>query len=204
MYLQRVPVLMLGTFLLMGALIWSGWEPFDRLTWLLEVLPVLVLVPILWATQQRYPLTGLLYSLIFLHALVLILGGAYTYARVPLGFDLAELLDLDRNPYDRIGHFFQGLVPAVAAREILLRGQYVRGRQMLSFLVLCVVLAVSASYELLEWLAALLIEQEAEDFLGTQGDPWDTQADLLCALLGGLTAVGLLARLHDRQLQQLK
>lgn len=204
MYLQRLPVLVLGSFVLTIALLWSGWDPFDRMTWLLEVFPVLIVLPVLWMTQRSFPLTGLLYSLIFIHALVLIVGGTYTYARVPFGFTLAEWFDLDRNPYDRIGHFFQGLVPALAAREILLRRHCVQGRKMLTFLVICIVLAVSASYELLEWGVALIWNQDAEDFLGTQGDPWDTQADLLCALLGGVTALGLLSRIQDRQLHQLQ
>jgi len=204
MYLQRLPVLVLATALLLGALVWSGWQPFDRTTWVLEVFPIFLVLPLLWATQRRFPLTGLLYLLIFLHALVLIIGGTYSYAQVPFGFVLAEWFDLDRNPYDKIGHFFQGLVPALAAREILLRGQWVRGRRMLGFVVLCVVLAVSAAYELVEWLAALLLGQSAEDFLGTQGDPWDTQSDMFWALLGGLTTLMLLARRHDQQLQQLR
>jgi putative membrane protein len=203
MYLQRLPVLVLATALLLGALVWSGWQPFDRTTWVLEVFPIFLVLPLLWATQRRFPLTGLLYLLIFLHALVLIIGGMYSYAQVPFGFVLAEWFDLDRNPYDKIGHFFQGLVPALAAREILLRGQWVRGRRMLGFVVLCVVLAISAAYELVEWLAALLLGQGAEDFLGTQGDPWDTQSDMFWALLGGLTTLMLLARRHDQQLQQL-
>ena len=130
-------------------------------------------------------------------------GGAYTYARVPLGFYLADVLDLNRNPYDKIGHFFQGLVPALAVREILLRGAYVRGRRMLAFIVVCVVLAISATYELIEWGAALALGQGADEFLGTQGDVWDTQSDMFCALLGVITALLVFARLHDRQLQNL-
>lgn len=204
MFLQRIPVLILATAALLGALIWSGWAPFDRVTWFLEVLPVLIVLPILWVTQQRFPLTGLLYSLIFLHALVLIVGGAYTYARVPFGFVLAEWWDLDRNPYDRIGHFFQGLVPVFAAREILLRHQWLQFRRGLTFLVLCIVLAISATYELLEWFAAMVLGADAESFLGTQGDPWDTQADMFCALLGAVLGLSLLSKRHDQQLQQLR
>jgi putative membrane protein len=119
---------------------------------------------------------------------------------VPLGFQLAELLDLSRNPYDRIGHFFQGFVPALIAREILIRGRYVDGRKMLAFIVVCIVLAISATYELIEWAAALALGQGADEFLGTQGDPWDTQADMFCALIGAALALALLSRLHDRQL----
>lgn len=189
--------------LTVAALVWSGIAPYDRTTWWLEVMPVLIALPVLYLTRRRYPLTPLLYVLLFLHGLVLIGGGAYTYARVPLGFELAEWLDLARNPYDRIGHYFQGLVPALLAREILLRGDYVRGRGMLAFLVVCVVLAVSASYELIEWGAALALGQGADEFLGTQGDPWDTQSDMFCALLGALSTLLLFARGHDRALRRL-
>ena len=184
----------------LAALAVSGIAPYDRATWLLEVLPVLIAAPILVATHRRYPLTPLLYVLICAHALVLILGGAYTYARVPPGFWLQDLLGLERNPYDRIGHFMQGFVPVMIAREILLRGAYVTGRRMTAFLCFCVALAFSAFYELIEWAAALALGQGAQDFLGTQGDPWDTQADMFCALIGAALALALLSRLHDRQL----
>ena len=189
--------------LLLVLLALSGIHPYDRLTWLLEVLPVIVVLPLLWFSRERFPLTTLLYIAIFVHAVVLMMGGAYTYARVPFGFYLADLLDLGRNPYDKIGHFFQGLVPALAAREILLRGAFVRGRRMLAFLVVCVVLAVSATYELIEWGAALALGQGADEFLGTQGDSWDTQSDMFCALLGAVTSLLLFSRLHDRQLRGL-
>lgn len=192
------------TVILLALLAVSGIRPYDRATWLMEVAPVLLALPVLWATRLRFPLTPLLYALIFLHAVVLIAGGAYTYARVPLGFHIAEALGLTRNPYDKLGHFMQGLVPALAAREVLLRGGYVRGRGMLAFLVLCVVLAISATYELVEWGAALALGQGAEEFLGTQGDPWDTQSDMFCALLGGLAALGLLTRWQDRQIARLE
>ena len=130
-------------------------------------------------------------------------GGMYTYAKVPIGFDVQEMFNLSRNPYDKLGHFFQGLVPALAAREILLRGGYVNGRKMTGFLVCCIALAISATYELIEWWAALAMGQGAEDFLGTQGDPWDTQSDMFCALLGALTTVLILGRYHQRQLARL-
>jgi putative membrane protein len=185
------------------ALVASGWQPYERATWLLEVMPVLIAVPLLIATRRSYPLTTLLYVLIFLHALVLILGGAYTYARVPAGFWVQEAFALSRNPYDKLGHFMQGFVPAMVAREILLRGQFVRGRRMLAFLCVCVALAISAAYELIEWWAALALGAGADEFLGTQGDPWDTQSDMFLALIGATTAVVLLARRHDRALQQL-
>lgn len=181
----------------------SGWRPYDRLTWLLEVLPVLIALPVLWATYRRHPLTSLLYACIFLHAAILILGGTYTYARVPFGFQLQELLGLSRNPYDKIGHFFQGFVPALVAREILLRGGYVRGRRMLAFLTLCVVLSISATYELIEWAAAVALDQGADEFLGTQGDSWDTQSDMFLALIGGIVALAALTSTHDRQLRAL-
>ena len=202
MPVQRLK-LAIATALLLALLALSGAHPYDRLTWLLEVLPIIVVLPLLWFTRTRYPLTALLYVAIFLHAVVLMTGGAYTYARVPLGFYLADLFDLSRNPYDKIGHFFQGLVPALAVREILLRGAYVRGRRMLAFIVVCVVLAISATYELIEWGAALALGQGADEFLGTQGDIWDTQSDMFCALLGAITALLVFARLHDRQLQNL-
>ena len=202
MLVQRLK-LAVAAVLLLGLLALSGAHPYDRLTWLLEVLPIIVVLPLLWFTRTRYPLTALLYVAIFLHAVVLMTGGAYTYARVPLGFYLADVLDLSRNPYDKIGHFFQGLVPALAVREILLRGAYVRGRRMFAFIVVCVVLAISATYELIEWGAALALGQGADEFLGTQGDVWDTQSDMFCALLGAITALLVFARLHGRQLQNL-
>ncbi|HEB0855933.1 TPA: DUF2238 domain-containing protein, partial [Citrobacter freundii] len=156
----------------------------------------------LLATVKRYPLTPLLYTLIFFHAIILMVGGMYTYAKVPIGFEVQEWLNLSRNPYDKLGHFFQGLVPALTAREILVRGNIVHGRKMLAFLVCCVALAISATYELIEWWAALAMGQGADDFLGTQGDPWDTQSDMFCALLGALTTVIFLARIHCRQLRR--
>jgi putative membrane protein len=199
MHLQRTQVLLAGSAVLVVLLVISGIRPFDRTTWVLEVFPVLIALPVLWLTYRRFPLTNLLYVLIFLHAIVLMVGGAYSYARVPLGFQIADLLHLSRNPYDKIGHFFQGFVPAVIAREILLRGAFVRGRRMLGFLVVCVVLAISASYELVEWAAAMALGQGADEFLGTQGDPWDTQSDMLFALIGGVTSILFLSRMHDRQ-----
>lgn len=185
------------------ALAISSLQPFDRTTWWLEVAPVLIALPILWATRRRFPLTPLLYVCIGLHALVLIVGGTYSYARVPFGFELQSWLDLSRNPYDKIGHFAQGFVPALVAREILLRGGYVQGRKMLAFVVVCIVLAISASYELIEWAAALALGQGADEFLGTQGDPWDTQSDMGFALLGALVALLTLARWQDRQIARL-
>ena len=192
-----------AAFILMLILIISGIHPFDRGTWVMEVVPVVIVLPILFATYSRFPLTNLLYSLIFLHAIVLILGGAYTYARVPLGFEIAQWLGLDRNPYDKIGHFMQGFVPAIAAREILLRKQILIKGKMLTFIVICIELAISASYELIEWAAALVMGQGAEEFLGTQGYEWDTQSDMFFALIGVITALLLLSKWHDRQIAKL-
>ena len=192
-----------GLALVLIALVVSGIHPYDRTTWWLEVAPVLIALPIILATCQRFPLTDLLYALITLHALVLIFGGAYTYARVPLGFWLQDWLGFERNPYDRIGHLMQGLVPALVAREILLRNGYVAGRRMAAFLSGCVALAISASYELIEWWSALALGQGADEFLGTQGDPWDTQADMFCALIGAVVGLTFFSRLQDAQIRAL-
>jgi len=188
---------------LIGFLIWSGFRPADRLTWFMEVAPVIIALPIMWATHRRFPLTDILYACIFAHCCVLMLGGAYTYAHVPMGFQMQEWLGTSRNPYDKIGHFMQGFVPALIAREILIRGNFVRGRGMLTFLVICIVLAISATYELIEWAAALALGQGADEFLGTQGDPWDTQSDMFMALIGGVTALLLFSRMHDREIADL-
>lgn len=190
--------LIIAGIVLVVLMLLSGIRPYDQATWLMEVLPVMIVLPLLAFSYKTFPLSTLLYGLVFVHALVLMLGGHYSYARVPLGFELAELFNLSRNPYDKIGHFMQGLVPAIAAREILLRGHYVQGRRMLAFLVICVVLAISACYELIEWAAAVVLGQGADEFLGTQGDPWDTQSDMGFALLGGITALLLLSRWHDQ------
>ena len=191
--------------LIVGAvlLVLSGIGPHDRTTWWLEVAPILIAAPVLILTARRFPLTPLAYRLIFVHALILMLGGHYTYARVPLGFWLQDWLGSERNPYDRIGHLMQGFVPALVAREILLRNGYIAGRRMAAFLSVCVALAVSASYELIEWWSALALGQGADDFLGTQGDPWDTQEDMFCALIGSILSVSLLSRLQDRQIRAL-
>lgn len=176
----------------------------DRGTWLMEVAPIGIAAPVMFATYRRFPLTNLLYGLIALHALVLIMGGTYTYARVPLGFWLQDAFGFGRNPYDKIGHFMQGFVPALVVREILLRGGYLSSKRMAGFLCVCVALAVSAFYELVEWWAALALGQGADDFLGTQGDVWDTQSYMAFALIGAIAALTLLSRLHDRQMHALK
>ena len=195
--------LVIVSAILIAALAISAINPYDFATWLLEVFPVLVALPLMWFTLRRFPLTTLLYIVICLHSLVLILGGAYTYARVPLGFQLAEWFDLSRNPYDKIGHFFQGFAPALVAREILLRGRYVNGRGMLAFIVVSIVMFISSFYELIEWWVALAIGQDATEFLGTQGYEWDTQSDMFLAFIGALCALLILARWHDRQLTRL-
>lgn len=185
-----------------GALIASGIAPYDRLTWALEVSWVIIGLPVLVVTHRRWPLTPLLYRLLALHALLLIVGGYYTYERVPLGLWAQELFGGARNNFDRLGHFVQGFVPAILAREILLRGSPLRVGWWLRVLVVSVCLAFSAFFELIEWWSALLLGQAADAFLATQGDPWDTQADMACALVGAVVSLVLLERLHDRQLRK--
>lgn len=188
--------------LVAAALVASGISPHDRLTWWMEVLPAMIALVLVGATHRRFPLTELVLVLIAIHALILILGGAYTYARVPLGFWLQDVFGFERNPYDRIGHLAQGFVPAMVARELLIRLKVLaRCGVWLFFLVCCICLAISALYELIEWQAAVVMGQGATEFLGTQGDPWDTQADMALALLGSILAQLMLARWHDRQLQ---
>lgn len=192
-------LLMLGC----AALALSSIAPRDRLTWFMEVLPVFIAGPLLMLTWQRFRLTLLAYQLIFIHALILIVGAHYTYALVPAGEWVQEAFNLSRNPYDRLGHFAQGFIPAILIREILLRTTPLRPGRMLFFLICCVALAISAFYELLEWWAALLMGEEAESFLGTQGDVWDTQWDMCLALIGAIVAQWLLTHWHDRQLARL-
>lgn len=185
-----------------AGLVVSGIGPRDRFTWLLEVAPVLLGLPLLAWSYRRFPLTPLLYRLLLLHGFILMLGGHYTYAEVPAGFWVRDALGLERNHYDRLGHFAQGFVPAILAREVLLRLSPLRRGRWLSFLVVCVCLAFSAFYELIEWWTAAATGEGATAFLGTQGDPWDTQWDMFLALLGAITSQGLLARVHDRQLER--
>jgi putative membrane protein len=198
---DREPAVLLGLTLALLAL--SAIGPHDRFTWVLEVAPVLVGVPLLVATYRRFRPTPLLYRLLFLHALILMAGGHYTYAEVPLGFWVRDALGLARNHYDRLGHFAQGFVPAILAREILLRRSPLRPGKWLFFLVASVCLAVSAFYELIEWWTAAATGAAATAFLGTQGDPWDTQWDMCLALVGAVSAQLVLARAHDRQLARL-
>ena len=199
---DREPVILLVASVVLLTL--SGLDPHDRLTWLLEVGPVLLALPLLVVTYSRFRLTPLLYRLLFIHAVILMVGGHYTYSLTPIGFWMQRVFGFARNHYDRIGHLAQGFVPAILAREVLLRrSPLVRGK-WLFFLVTCVCLAISALYELLEWWTALVGGQQAtQAFLGTQGDPWDTQWDIFLALIGAIAAQLTLARLHDRQLQRL-
>jgi putative membrane protein len=190
--------------LLMLIMAFSAIHPYDRSTWFMEVAPIFILLPVMAATYSRFPLTTLLYVLIFIHALVLIAGGHYTYARVPLGFWIQDVLSLARNPYDKIGHFMQGFVPFLVTREILLRNGYLTSRRMAAFLSICVVMAISAWYELIEWWSALAMGQGADEFLGTQGDPWDTQSDMFFAFIGATAAMILLSQLHDSMMRRIK
>ena len=184
-------------------LVVSGIGPVDRLTWMLEVAPVAVAVPFLVATRQRWPLTPLVYRLLFLHACILMLGGHYTYAQVPVGYWVQDWLDLSRNHYDRLGHIAQGFIPAILMREILWRASPLRGSRWLPFLVVCFCLAFSAVYEFIEWWSALIIGESADAFLATQGDVWDTQWDMFLAMSGAIVSLLLLSRIHDRQLARI-
>lgn len=198
---MREPVVLLA--IAFAGVVVSGIGAYDRATWLMEVAPVLIGAPILVATYRRFPLTSLVYRWLCVHALILCLGGHYTYARVPLGFWAQELFGFARNHYDRVGHFAQGFVPALLAREVLLRTSPLRPGKWLFFLVCCVCLAFSAVYEFVEWWAALIGGESATAFLGTQGDQWDTQWDMFLALCGAVTAQLLLGRRHDRALARM-
>ncbi|MBB3877978.1 DUF2238 domain-containing protein [Sphingomonas pseudosanguinis] len=185
-----------------AGLIASGWRPFDRATWWMEVAPVLIALPVLWGLRRRVGLTDLALILIGVHGLILMLGGAYSYARVPAGYWVQDWLHLTRNPYDRPGHVAQRFVPAIVIREWLVRHARLRGG-MLVVLVLACCLAISAAYELIEFATAMALGQGADAFLGTQGDPWDTQWDMLMCLIGAATALLTLSRVHDRQIDRL-
>ncbi|HEX7335685.1 MAG TPA: DUF2238 domain-containing protein [Gemmatimonadales bacterium] len=189
--------------IVVAVLIWSGIRPHDRFTWFLEVFPVLLGFPILIYVYPRFRFTPLAYGLMAFHAIILMVGGRYTYAEVPFGFWMQEAFGWARNHYDRIGHFVQGFVPAIVAREILIRRSPLAGSRWLAFLVVCFCLAFSAFYELIEFWTALATGEGAEAFLGTQGDPWDTQWDMMLALIGATTSLLLLSRWHDRQLARL-
>lgn len=199
---RREPLVLLITAAIL--LVLSGISPTDRLTWYLEVAPVAIGIVVLPLTWRRFPMTPLLCRLLFIHGAILLLGGHYTYAQVPLGFWFQDLFDLSRNHYDRLGHLAQGFVPAILAREILIRRSPVRGTRWLPLFVTSVCLAFSAFFELFEWWVALLLGMDADAFLATQGDPWDTQWDMFLALIGALAAQLSLARLHDRQIERLE
>lgn len=184
-------------------LVWSFINPHDRFTWWLEVLPALIGLVIVFATGRRFPLTPLVYVLLTLHCLILMVGGHYTYAEVPAGHWVKEAFGLARNHYDRLGHFAQGFVPAMVAREILLRKGVLARRGWLPFLIVCICLSISACYEFIEWWTALATGEAADAFLGSQGDPWDSQWDMFLATLGAISALLFLGRWHDRQLAQL-
>ena len=184
-------------------LVISGIGPNDRLTWWLEVAPVMVGIPLLLWLRPRFPFTPLLYRLLFFHACVVMLGGHYSYAEVPVGFWFQDWLDLSRNHYDRFGHLVQGFIPALLMRELLWRSSPLRGSRWLPFLVACFCLAFSAFYEFIEWWGALIMGEDADAFLALQGDIWDTQWDMFLALCGAIISLLLLSRLHDRQLRNL-
>jgi len=190
----------LGVFFL--ALAWSAWQPHDYPTWWLEVTPALIALLVLAATRKRFPLTPLAYGLILLHALILMVGGHYTYAEVPLGDWVSGWMGAERNNYDKLGHLAQGFVPAIVIREVLVRNRVVVRRGWLSFIVISICLAISAFYELIEWWVALLSGEAAESFLGTQGYIWDTQSDMFWALAGASLSIILLGKLHDRQIRK--
>ena len=190
--------------LVLAVLLWSGIAPHDRFTWFLEVAPVLIGLPIVVATARRFPLTPLAYALLAVHACILMVGGKYTYAEVPLGYWAQGVFGWTRNNYDRLGHFAQGFVPAIVGREVLLRTSPLQRGRWLAFLVVCVCLAISATYELIEWGTAISTGTAADAFLGTQGDPWDTQEDMAMAAVGAVTALIALSRAHDRQLERIR
>jgi len=189
--------------LLAPVVIWSWIGPHDRFTWWLESAPAVVGVPLIVALRRKFPLSSLLLVLLWLHCVLLVVGGHYTYAQVPLGEWAKGWFGWTRNNYDKLGHFTQGFVPAILTREILLRKSPLKGSKWLGFLVVCVCLAFSAFYELVEWFTAITSGEAANDFLGTQGDPWDTQTDMLWALIGAIVATTLFSRLHDRSLARL-
>jgi putative membrane protein len=189
--------------MVVAVIVWSGWQPYDRLTWWLEASPGLAGVGLLLATYRRFRLTTLTYTLIALHICVLCVGGHYTYARVPFFDWLRPLLSWQRNNYDRLGHLMQGFVPAIIAREILLRCGVLNRRKWLPFVVVSICMGISAFYELVEWWVALASGAAANDFLGSQGDVWDTQSDMCLALIGAISALLLLSAIHDRALRKL-
>jgi putative membrane protein len=186
----------------LAVLIWSGIAPKDRLTWWLEVAPAIAGLVVLFAIRARFRFTPLVQTLIALHMILLAVGGHYTYAEVPLGNWASEVFGLGRNHYDRLGHFAQGFVPALIAREIIVRRQIIPRKGWVAFFVVCTAMAISAVYELVEFATAVIYGQNADAFLGGQGDVWDTQKDMCCALVGALCAIAFFSRWHDRQLDR--
>jgi len=192
--------LWIGIFV--AVLTWSGIGPKDFVTWCLEVAPAVIGGIVLWVTRERFPLTTLVYVLVLIHCIVLMIGGHYTYAEVPLGDWVRELVDGSRNNYDKLGHFVQGFIPAMIARELMVRLRVFNSVRWRDFFIVSFCLGFSAFYELIEWWVALLSDEAAEAFLGTQGYTWDTQSDMGWALFGAILALGLLSRLHDRQMRE--
>ena len=190
----------IATFLIV--LVWSGIGPKDTMTWCLEVFPAVLGAVVLWFTRERFPLTSLVYTLILIHCVILMVGGHYTYAEVPLGEWFREAFDGTRNNYDKLGHFVQGFIPVIIARELMIRLQVFNSVRWRNFYLVCFCLAFSAFYELIEWWVALLSDEAADAFLGTQGYVWDTQSDMGWALFGALAGLLLLSRLHDKQLSE--
>jgi putative membrane protein len=200
--MQKLPAAWVAIFAIV--FIWSGFRPTDTVTWMLEVAPAVAGATILLATRRRFPLTPLAYVLILVHCVILMIGGHYTYAEVPIGDWCSDLFDPPRNNYDKLGHLAQGFIPAIVAREVVIRLDVFNSAAWRNFFIVCFCLAVSAFYELLEWWVALLSDEAADAFLGTQGYVWDTQSDMFLALIGAILALALLGRAHDRQLVALR
>jgi len=184
-------------------LIWSGIKPYDSTLWFLETIPVLGGVAVLTFTYRKFKFTDLTYFFIFIHCCILFIGAHYSYAREPLFEWIKESFDLNRNNYDKVGHFAQGFIPALISRELLIRLKIISKRSWIPFITVCICLSISAVYELFEWFVAVMIKQSAEDFLGMQGYEWDTQSDMLCALIGASCAVFFLSKIQDKQIKKL-
>ncbi len=202
MRIEKKHIIMCAVFL--SVLIWSAVNPKDYITWSMEVFPGIIVFVILVLTWKRFPFTGLVYTLILIHCCILFVGGKYTYAHNPLFDWLKEILSLERNNYDKLGHLAQGFIPTMAAREILIRKSIVRGKGWLAFILICIASFITASYELIEWAAALLMGQGSDEFLGTQGYVWDTQSDMFFAMTGSVLAIILLSKIHDSYLKKMK
>lgn len=198
---MRLQQILLAVFLLV--FVWSAIGPKDYFTWVMEVFPAVVGVIFLWFTRIRFPFTPLVYGLITLHCCILMVGGHYTYAEVPLFDWISEMMGRERNNYDKVGHFAQGFVPAMIAREVLIRKQVVTNKSWMNVMIVALCLSISAMYEFLEWMVAELTGESAEAFLGTQGYAWDTQADMLFATVGAIAALAMLSGWHNKQLKQI-